>query len=187
MNRTPSKRRTLAWGSGFFVYGALVHLLLLRCYVRWAYSGAVDTTFVNHPLTNVALPMLGGICVSFFMLRFQNKISGSEGISTTHLVVGAGLRAMGATVLTLELFYVLASAYLAVFHSNADAVTRPPVLGRFAGALVLWLISIQTYGVQAVALSLPFSFLYGTIAGAAITETRGRETRGQTGRPPNNL
>jgi hypothetical protein len=79
---------------------------------------------------------------------------------------------MGATALALELFYILASAYLAVFHSSVDVANQPPPLERIAGAFAVWLISIQTYGLLPVALSFPFSLLYGSIAGAVILKAR---------------
>jgi hypothetical protein len=168
MKQTVLKGRAFGWASGFFAYGTVVHLLLFRYFVRWAYSGASDTTFVNHPLTNIAMPILGGICVSLLMLRLLNKASERDNMTASRIVFEAGLRGMGATVLALELFYILASAYLAVFLSEVDAASHPPLLGRIAGAFILWFISIQTYGLQPVALSLPFSFVYGCVAAVPI-------------------
>ena len=168
MKQTASIWHALGWASGFFAYGTLVHLLLLRYFVRWAYSGTSDTAFVNHPLTNIGLPILGGICVSFLMLRLLNKATESDIMTASRVVLKGGLRAMAATVLALELFYIFASAYLAMFRSEVNAVSQPPALERIAGAFLLWFISIQAYGLQPVALSLPFSFVSGCIAGAVI-------------------
>src|SRR2546422_7849343 len=54
-------------GVGLFVYGSVIHLLLFRLFVRWAYpppgsasTGAGDRSFVDHPLTNGAITLLGG-------------------------------------------------------------------------------------------------------------------------------
>lgn len=170
MERTDTKDRSLGWALGFFIYGAFVHFLLLRCFIYWAYSGTSETTFVKHPLSNWGIALLGGINVSFFMLPLRKNTSKRRSITSyTRVVLNAGLRAMAATVLTLELFYLLASAYLAVFSKfSADVIDQPSTLGRIAGMFVLWFLSIQTYGLQPAALSLPFSFLYGSIAGVAI-------------------
>jgi len=168
MKQTGSKGGGLGWASWFFVYGALVHLLLLRYFVRWAYSGAPDTKFVNDPLTNICVPILGGICVSFLMLRLLNKATESDIMTGSRVVFEGGLRGMGATILALEIFYILASAYLALFRSEVVAASQPPVLERIAGGFILWFISIQTYGLQPVVLCLPFSFASGCFAGATM-------------------
>jgi len=112
------------------------------------------------------------------MLRLLKKASETAGMSTSRVVLEAGLRAMGATFLALEVFYALGSAYLAMFRSNVDAANHPPAVGRVAGAFILWFVSIQTYGLQPVALSLPFLFAYGSIAGVAILRATNKRPAG---------
>jgi hypothetical protein len=167
MKQIPLKGRTTAWGAGFFIYGMLVHLLFLRYFVRWAYSGA-DTTFVNHPLTNIGVPILGGICFSFLELRLLKKATESETMTAQRVVLEGGLRAMGATILALEIFYVLASAYLAALPFEVREANQPPAPERIGGAFILWFVSIQVYGLQPVVLSLPVSFASGCIAAVPI-------------------
>jgi hypothetical protein len=112
------------------------------------------------------------------MGRILNKVTESDIMPALRVVLEAGLRAMGATVLALEIFYIFASAYLAVFRSEVDGVGQPPALERIGGAFILWFISIQTYGLQPVASSLPFSFASGCFAGAAMLWTKkGRRPR----------
>ena len=180
MNRTLSKGHVVKWATGLFAYGTVVHLLLLRYFVRWAYADTSDTTFVNHPLTNVSLPVLGGICVSFLLLGLLHKTSDRD-LTALRTILEAGLRAMGATILALELFYILTSAYLALFWSHVDAVSQPPALERIAGGFILWFIDIQTYGFEAVVLSLPFSFPYGCVAGAIIVGVKHKRHARMTG------
>jgi len=74
----------------------------------------------------------------------------------------------GETALALEAFYIFASAYLSVFHSQVAAASQPPVPERIGGVFILWFIDIQTYGLAPLVLSLPFSFAYGCVAAAAI-------------------
>jgi hypothetical protein len=162
-----TKRGRVVWALSFFVYGALVNFLLLKWIVHRMYSGDSDTTFVNHPLTNGGVTVLGGLCVSFVMMRLLTKTLGRRTIAPLSVVAKAGFWGMTATFSALELFYIFASLYLALFLAND---LQPSLLQRF-GMFALWFLNIQGYGIYPIALSLPFSFVYGSLAGLVILLT----------------
>lgn len=85
-----------------FAYGAVIHLLLFRALVHGGYSPPADTSFVNQPLTNAALALLGGIFVAALMSRLPQQSLGGGRLGGLALVAKAGVYGVIASVLTLQ-------------------------------------------------------------------------------------
>ncbi len=141
--------------------------------MHFMYSSRVSTSFVNHPLTNVGVAAAGGVCVCLFMTKFLRNVLERRTIGQLSVVCYAGLLGIVSTVLALEGFYVLASAYLAFVLGSQ---LHPTFLQRL-GMFVVWFIDIQVFGLRPIGLILPFSFLYGLVAGIAIVQAGKRQAR----------
>ena len=158
-------------GVGLFVYGSVIHLLLFRLFVRWAYpplgsasTGAGNRSFVDHPLTNGAITLLGGVFVALLMVRLLRK-----GRGKTFLVIfkAAALGAV-ATLLTLQTFFVLTGLWLAQ-HSMGGPYDDG---WTFPEALLLSIVEIETYGFEVMFLSIPFALGQGAVGGALVVWLR---------------
>ena len=158
-------------GVSLFVYGSVIHLLLFRLFVRWAYpplgsasTGAGNRSFVNHPLTNGAITLLGGVFVALLMLRLLRK-----GRGKTFLVIfkAAALGAV-ATLLTLQTLLVLTGLWLTLHSMGGpyhDGLTLP-------GMFFLSMVDIETYGLVVMFQSIPFALGQGVLGGALVVWLR---------------
>ena len=149
-----TRRTKLGARALLFLYGGVTHLLFLRIFVLLNY-GPESRSFVDHPLTSVGIPIFGGIFVSWFILPMVRR---SSELNRLAVVVRTAGRAVGATALTLEAFYVSTSIFLAFRDSIREGVN--PIEG-FIGSF----IDIQTYGIEALLDSIPFAVGYGVAAG----------------------
>jgi len=156
----------ILWGFLFFIYGGLTHFLLLRAYAYWAYPAGSDRTFVDHSLTVVGITLLGGLSVTFFMLSFLRKALQIRNPELWPTVGKGGLFGIFATFAALEVFYVLAALFHALWGS------QNPMGSSFVGRFVLSLIAFQTYGMVVVVYSLPFAFSYGAVVGGCAFWSR---------------
>jgi hypothetical protein len=149
-----------------FALGASTHLLFWRGFVYAAYAGSpVDArTFVDAPLTNFGIPIICGISVAFFFGRLLRAMRGrlGEGFFATGL--RAGLYGMAASFCGFEAFYLLASIYLAMALHSAGV----PTANMIPGAAIAWMIEFAFFGAFPIAACLPFSFVFGFLAGYPI-------------------
>ncbi len=155
----------------FFVYGGLVHLLLFRWYVSYAYAPPSDRSFVNHPATNIAAAVLPGISVSWFMLHLLDQALRTDFKRASSIVLKGGVYGILATVLSLEAFIVLCSVWIALWSGSGY-----PFWVRLLG-IPLAFIDIQTYGMVPISESIPFAFMYGSVGAAIILNLRRRDTQ----------
>lgn len=106
--------RVLFSDLALFPYGGLAHLVLFRLYVHFIYQPPADRSFVDHPVTNCAIGLLGGMFVSVLTLlvlgrpRARASLGGLPLVATT-----TGLEVAG-TALTIQGFLILTSVFLAM-------------------------------------------------------------------------
>ena len=167
-------RRNAAWAVGFFVSGALQHFVSWRLYVHLAYtdSPASSRTFVDDPLTNWSIPVLGGIAVCILMSRFHGRWVELEAMEPSKIMLRSGLYAMGATFCAFESFCILASIYSAL---SAPRVLDIPSIPRIAIGFAVWLIEFEFFGVFPLALFLGVSFLVWSVGGVGIWRVMQRQ------------
>jgi len=157
----------------FFLYGGLIHFLLFRWFVSRGYPAGSETSFVNHPATNIAAVVLPGISVSWFMLLLLRQALRTDSNRASRIVLKGGFYGVLATILALEVFYVLCSFYIGLRASGEPF----PV---WLWAIPLAFIGIQTYGLEPIIDSIPFAFIYGAIGAAFILKIRERESHSTT-------
>jgi len=153
-----------------FLYGSVVHLFAFRVFVRWSYRPPSDRSFPDHPLTNVTIALLGGALVTGFMINLFRHVWGRPGHATFWVIRRAALYGMPATILTLEAFFVLLSIFATswvVAEARGDGRAFPVFWG-----FITFLIEFQTYGGEALILSLPFGLFQGALCGALLSMLR---------------
>lgn len=144
-----------------FLYGGFAHLLAVRIYADTNYPAPASRAFIDHPLTNGAIAVLGGAFVSWFIWPIVRRGPEAQQRDWATTLVSTVWRAIGATAVTLESFYVLASLFLALYYLiTADVDPTAGFFGFFVG--------IQTYGAIALVQSIPFAVGYGLCLGAII-------------------
>jgi hypothetical protein len=148
------RRKALPRGL-LFLYGGLTHWLFLRGFVRLEYPLGTSRAFVDDPLTNAGVAVLGGIFVAWLLMPIVNLFQEGRMPAVLPSILRASGRAMLATALTLETFYIVASVFSA-FRLAASQGIDP------IGGSISFFIEIQTYGMIALALGLPFAVMYGT-------------------------
>ncbi len=155
------------WRAGLFVYGAIAHLSLFRLYVHFSYPPGADRSFVDDPLTNGALTLLGGTFVAFFMLRLLRRARTGMSLQASSIMLRGAALGVAATVLTLQSLFILASIFL-TFSSYKRAI--PGGMGLLQRFIVS-LIEIEGYGIGPTLFSVPFDLCYGLIVGVSIVRT----------------
>src|SRR6266849_1847574 len=106
-------RKRLVWACSLFLYGALVHLLLLKRYeYRSHWRGVTPPPFITHPLTYIGVALTGGTSVSWFMLRLLRRVRELGNVRPWRVLLRAGLYGICATILALAVFFFLASIVL---------------------------------------------------------------------------
>jgi hypothetical protein len=170
MSDAPPQLRKMILGKRLrlflFSYAFVVHLLGIRLYRFWAYDGGQDPSFVDHPLTNLVLPGLGGLFFSVILIVGAKKLRWSKGT----LLLGVPAAAVVSTILALEAFYVLAAAY-------CTAITPTDESLNLVWNFLLWWMSIQTYGLVPVVLSIPLSAGYGIVGAMVLARLEFRARR----------
>lgn len=159
--------RLTLWGffSFFLIYGTLLYLFLATTYFRWAYSDETKRAAVGSVSIKGGIAVLGGIATALFMVSLLKQ---SRNMKATRVIIKAGFYQVFASLCTLEVFYLL----LATWISLSDF--KNATIDLLRQKLVLTLIGIQTFGMEAVLFCLPFAFLCGTIAGGGILLLRRR-------------
>jgi hypothetical protein len=140
----------------FFLYGASVHLLLMKMYIKYAYT-AQNANPLDRPWAYVAMALLGGFSVAWFMIRMSSEIGHRHERSILMTLMRGGLTGIPATIIAIAGFAILASVVLAMRLPPSD-------LGPFVG--IFTALGFGTYGMVAALTSVPYAFLYGTLAGA---------------------
>lgn len=148
-------RRNALAGGLLFAYGGLAHWVFVRCLARLEYPAGASRGFIDHPLTNGGVTVLGAIFVTWLLMPLIRLFQQGRMPRVLAGVLRASGRAILATALTLETFYILASVFSAFRLAGRHGID--PI-----NALVLFFIEIQTYGMIPLALSLPFAAVYGT-------------------------
>ena len=143
-----------------FLVGSLIHFALTRLYARHAYAAASNRSFVNHPFAIIGVTVLGGLSVAWFMFRLLRKTIRLQEVPASDVVLRGGLYGIFATTAALELFYILASAYLAARTPTGYS----PLLTFLFGFM-----GVQTYGMEPLILVAPVAFVYGAVGGATIS------------------
>jgi hypothetical protein len=138
------------------VYGAFYHLLAWRVLVARLYEGP-GNPFTNHPLTNTAVTVLGGISVCVFMMHLVRM---RQPESASVILSKATLRGLIATLAAFQAFLILIACYLAAYSMQGSWTSFPLMA-------LLSFIDVETYGIVLLGLSIPFGLLCGAIAGAA--------------------
>ena len=159
-----NQTKHLLCGLMLFVYGGLVHLFLFRLYVGWAYRPPADRSFVDHPLTVGTITILGGAHVALFMLRLLRQIRSRASLRVFSVAWRGAAFGVLSTGITLHVLFVSTSILLALLPRR---VAVPDGMG-FLGAFILSLIGIETYGIEAMVLSLPFDLCYGLLGGLIV-------------------
>ena len=159
-----NQTKHLLSGLTLFLYGSLVHLFLFRLYVGWAYPSSSDRSFVDHPLTVGTITILGGLLVALFMLRLLRQIRSKASLGVFSIAWRGAAFGVLSTAITLQVLFVSTSVLLALLPRR---VAVRDGLG-FLGAFILSLISIETYGIGAMVLSLPFDLCYGLLGGFIV-------------------
>ena len=150
-------RKLIVHAIVFFLYGALVHLLLLRVYARHAYAEKSKPEFLSDPSIYATVAFMGGLCVAtLFFLLLKSALS-SEHVRVVWFVGRAGGFGIVATILTVAGSSVAGAAML-TGHLTANVLLKPWL---FAFSTM----SIGTYAMGAAVASAPFAFLYGAIGG----------------------
>ncbi len=136
-----------------FLYGGFAHLLAVRIYADTNYPAPASRAFIDHPLTNGAIAVLGGAFVGWFLWPVVRRCSEAPRPDWASTLVSTVWRAIAATAVTLESFYVLASVCLGLYK----------VITENAGPMVSFFLflGIQAYGTIALAKSIPFAIGYG--------------------------
>jgi hypothetical protein len=165
--RTNVDSREVGWVAAFFVFGALLHLSFWRWYIHLTYATSPpdSRTFVDARLTNIAIPVVTGVSVTFFFRRFLGNTLRRAVAGLLETILRAGFYGLAATFCGFEAFYLLASVYLA---ASPHSPVRPPTISMIPGVVPLLMIEFASFGAMPVAACLPFSFLFGSIAGFAI-------------------
>ncbi len=143
----------------FFLAGSLIHFALTRLYARHAYPAGSNRSFVDHPLAIIGVTVLGGLSVAWFMFRLLRKTIRLQEVPPSRVILRGGFYGIFATTAALELFYVLASAFL---------VARSSATYSSIWTFVSFFMNVQTYGMKPLILAAPVAFLYGAIGGATI-------------------
>lgn len=142
----------------------------------------------DSKLANIAILVLGGSCVSFFMSRFLRKMFDRVTAGRSREVIAkAGLYGMAATICTFELFFLLFAAYAAIQVALPSPPSDVSVIEVRLLTFVFFLLDIQLEGTILLTWSLPFAFALSSFLGVAIyTATKKRMTPDQTGdqKPP---
>ncbi len=134
-------------------------------HLAYASSPADSRTFVDAPLTNIGIPLATGVSVAFFLGRFLSKTLRRAAARPLETMAKAGLYGLAATFCGFEAFYVLASIYLA---ASPHSPVHVPGVGMIPVVVMMLMIEFASFGASAVAACMPFSFLFGSVAGFAI-------------------
>lgn len=147
-----------------FLYGAILHLLLLRAIAHWGYRPPADRSFIDNPLTNLSFTLLGGLFVGWLGARLHRRIRLNPATPGGRLILLGGAYGIAATELTIEAVCLLVSLTLAwhVIHAG----------GPVGGALLLSPVEIQTYAMGVLIQSAPFGLAYGVAGGFWLERTR---------------
>jgi uncharacterized membrane protein AbrB (regulator of aidB expression) len=151
-----------------FVYGAAFHIITFRVGLHFANEPSADRTFVDHPITNVGLTLLGGLITWILMSWVVLKPGGADFRSRMFGIISGGLAAMFATALALQAMILLISAYLG-FHTHRIY----PEVSVYTACL-LALIDVETYGLFVIIGWAPISFVSGAIVAGVLQEFRHR-------------
>jgi len=150
------------WLITLFLYGAAAHLLLLRLIAHWDYRPPANRGFINHPLVNVGLAVLGGISVCLFFLPLVGCARDRARRRTLPLLGLGILCGISATAIAEQIFLILCGAYLTISMFSGVSLLR---LGAM---FVVSMIEIETYGMFTVIGSIPFGIVEGVVAAAII-------------------
>jgi hypothetical protein len=170
-----TKPNRLLWYMGLFVYGTATHLLLVRIFAHWDYASPANRDFINHPLLNAGIAMLGGISVSILLFPLLLRTISCGKPKWWPFLARGGAYGIVATAIALQAFLILLGAYL-TFQINAGASPS-----QLPGVFLLWMIDIEMFGCRFIAQSIPFGFVDGIVIAAA---TLLLNRRNQTLRPP---
>lgn len=147
-----------------FLYGTLVHAMLLRLYFLWAYPNPSDKVLPNSTVAQAGIPVLAGVSFVLVMLPFLKKRRESGGaVSLLGFIVRGGIKGLAATWLALFVSFLLISLVASVRESGVAA----PL------SFFYFLLGTITYGMEPVILTVPFSFFCGALcAGTSVLVNR---------------
>jgi hypothetical protein len=140
-----------------FLYGVAVHLGLGLLLLHFA----VLAMILSPSISILAIACSGGVAVSAWMGGLLCQTLRKDGGRNFRVITGAGLRGM------------LATTSVMVFLSVVEAIAMSSRLNSTHGwsgvsSFYLILLDASTYGMGRVPITLPFAFVYGTIAGCYI-------------------
>jgi hypothetical protein len=147
-----------------FIYGSIMQTILLRVVAHWGYRAPANRSFINHPLTNLSFALLGGLFVGWLGVRLHQRIQSGDTLDRFRIMLLAGGYGIIATELAIEALCILTSVFLAWHTARLSS--------GLLGASFLSLVEIQTYAVGILALTIPYSFIYGLIGGLWLIRIR---------------
>jgi len=156
----------------FFLLGSGSYVFMLRAYVWWAYAPPADRTFVDHPLVNAGLAVLGGISAAVISSLLKRGLAKPTDLQIVRTLLAGGAYGTIAIGLCLQVIYVFAGFYLTF---RAEAVAPGGLLSAFKLAM----LGIETYGLVVTIQWLPFGLIQGSVIAACVLWT-GRGSRGES-------
>lgn len=142
-----------------FVYGSLYHFLLFRILVSRFYGASTvstNTGFVNDPLTNGCVALIGGIFAGTLMYRIVPKSGLRTTVGLAVTLLKAAWLGLAVTFLTFQTLLFLGAIYLTVLAASP-------------GMLVVAVTEVETYAVPELILSVPFGVFSGILVYAFAT------------------
>lgn len=74
----------------FFLLGSGSYVFMLRAYVWWAYAPPADRTFVDHPLVNAGLAVLGGISAAVISSLLKRGLGKPDDLQILRTLLAGG-------------------------------------------------------------------------------------------------
>jgi hypothetical protein len=160
-------RNLILHGIIFFCYGALVHLMLLKLYVRHAYAARSIPSFVHAPLLLVIVASTGGLSVAWLMLSMLERVQTRGKVRPLHILLRGGFYGVAATFLAVAASSILGSVSLSLRLTSHNWL-RPLMF-------LLAALDVSTYAMGAALASVPYAFLSGVLGGAYVLAVSRRE------------
>lgn len=138
--------------------GGLFQFVLFRLLVDRTHILSSNSPLRDDPLANAGIAILGGLCSSFVMLRFNDSYVAKEAKPRIPIFIRGGFIGCVSTWLTILVFSCVVAAKI--------SLEGEPWLAPYVFMFVL--MGMVVYGMQAAIYSIPFSFVYGVSNAALI-------------------
>ncbi|HEV2388420.1 MAG TPA: hypothetical protein VGS20_14335 [Candidatus Acidoferrales bacterium] len=160
----------MAHATVFFIYGAVVHVLLFRAAVRHAYRGGTAPQFLGGVAAHLVVALVGGASVATLFLHLLVKRKSAGRVRVWATLPLAALYGAAATVLVITGTSVLGGALvtrLAIAQPPGHVPKRMPPAALLAPLGFFFLaMEIGFYAFWAVTRStVCFALLYGALGG----------------------